>query len=233
MIQPYIYLLINFFTVIICFIASFDKRVQFNKHFSTFLLASTIVAIPFIAWDVWFTASGVWWFNTDYTIDFIISGLPLEEWMFFYCIPFSCVFTYYCLDKFFDLSWSKAFNNIIVFVAIIICMLIALLHHDKIYTFVTAVALTLTLIFLHFIVKKEWIGQASFVYLVLMLGFFPVNGILTGTGLESPIVNYNSDEILNIRMLTIPIEDAVYGYTQFLLLIYCFKMFQKKLVYEK
>jgi len=104
MIQPYTYLLINFFTVIVCFIASFDKRVQFNKHFGSFVLASTIVAIPFIAWDVWFTASGVWWFDTDYTINSIIAGLPLEEWMFFYCIPFSCVFTYYCLDKFFDLS---------------------------------------------------------------------------------------------------------------------------------
>src|SRR6478735_2425921 len=148
--QAYLYLLINFFTVIICFIASFDKRVQFNKYFASFLLASTIVAIPFLAWDVWFTASGVWWFDTDYTINSIIAGLPLEEWMFFYCIPFSCVFTYYCLDKFFDLSWSKAFNNIIVFVALIVCVLIALLHHDKTYTFVTAVALTLTLIFLHF-----------------------------------------------------------------------------------
>jgi len=60
-----------------------------------------------------------------------------------------------------------------------------------------------------------------------MLGFFPVNGILTGTGIESPIVNYNPDEILNIRMMTIPIEDAVYGYTQFLLLIYFFKTFKR------
>jgi lycopene cyclase domain-containing protein len=74
MLQPYIYLLINFFTIIICFIASFDKRVQFNKYFGSFALASTIVAIPFIAWDVWFTATGVWWFNTDYTIEFIIAG---------------------------------------------------------------------------------------------------------------------------------------------------------------
>jgi lycopene cyclase domain-containing protein len=233
MIQAYTYLLINFFTVIICLIASFDKRVQFNKYFGVFLLASTIVAIPFLAWDIWFTASGVWWFNSDYTINLIIAGLPVEEWLFFYCIPFSCVFTYYCLDKFFKLSWCNAFNNIIVFVAIIVSVLIALLHNDKMYTFVTATALTLTLIFLHFIAKKEWIGQASFVYLILMLGFFPVNGILTGTGIESPIVNYNPDEILNIRILTIPIEDVMYGYTQFLLLIYFFKTLQMKTVYKE
>ena len=45
-----------------------------------------------------------------------------------------------------------------------------------------------------------------------MLGFFPVNGILTGSGLPSPVVNYNTDEIFNIRLWTIPIEDTAYGF---------------------
>lgn len=233
MLQPYTYLLINFFTIIVCFIASFDKRLQFHRQFGAFLLAAVIVAIPFIAWDVWFTAHGVWWFNTDYTIGWIIAGLPLEEWLFFFCIPFSCVFTYYCLERFFDWSWANAFNNIIVFVGIIVCAVVALLHRDKMYTLVTAVATILTLIYLHFIARKEWIGRASLTYLVLMPGFFGVNGILTGTGLESPIVNYNPDEFLGIRMLTIPVEDAVYGYAQFLLVLYFFKIFQKEVVHEK
>jgi len=232
MLQSYTYLLIEFFAIIICFIASFDKRIQFNKHFGAFLLASTIVAIPFIAWDIGFTATGVWWFNADYTIGLTLAGLPMEEWLFFFCIPFSCVFTYYCLDKFFSLSWANAFNNIIVFVGSIVCVLIALLHPDKTYTFVTAIIATITLLYLHFVVKKEWIGQASLAYTVLMLGFFPVNGLLTGAGLESPIVNYNPEEILNILMLTIPIEDAVYGYSQFLMVIYFFKMFQGKRVQD-
>lgn len=231
--KPYTYLLINFLTVIICFIFSFDKRIQFNKQFSAFLKASTLTAIPFIAWDVWFTAHGVWWFNTAYTTGLSLLGLPIEEWLFFFCIPFSCVFTYFCLDKFFDLKWTVAFNNSIVFISVIICVVIALLHHDKIYTFVTALITLVTLIYLHFVARVPWIGQASLVYTILMLGFFPVNGVLTGTGLESPIVNYNPKEFLNFRLLTIPIEDAVYGYTQFLLNIYLFKLFQKPNNLEK
>lgn len=232
--KPYTYLLINLLTISICFIFSFDKRIQFNKHFPAFLKASILVAIPFIAWDVWFTAHQVWWFNTAYTTGLILLGLPIEEWLFFMCIPFSCVFTYFCLDKFFNVSWISAFNNIIVFVSVIVCVVIALLHDDKIYTFVTAIVTAATLIYLHFIVRAPWIGQASFVFTILMLGFFPVNGVLTGTGLESPIVNYNSKNFLNIRILTIPIEDAVYGYTQFLLNIYLFKIFQKTVDnYEK
>ena len=225
--MAFTYALILFFTVIICFIASFDKRLQFNRHFGAFIKAAVLVAIPFIAWDVWFTAKGVWWFNTDYTLGIVIAGLPLEEWLFFICIPFSCVFTYFCIDKFFKLDWLSGFNNLIVFVSIIVCAVMALLHHDKIYTLVTAIATIVTLIYLHFIVRADWISKASMVYTVLMLGFFPVNGVLTGTGLESPIVNYNPKEFLGIRILTIPIEDSVYGYTQFLWVLYFFKKFQK------
>jgi lycopene cyclase domain-containing protein len=225
--KPYTYLLIDFLTVIVCFIASFDKRIQFHKQFPAFLKAAVLVAIPFIAWDVWFTHKGVWWFNTSYTIGISIFNLPLEEWLFFLCIPFACVFTFFCLDKFFNLDWANSLSTVIVFISVIVCSLIALLHHDRMYTFVTAVATTLSLIFFYFFAKVEWIGKASLVFTILMLGFLPVNGVLTGTGLESPIVNYNPNEFLNIRILTIPIEDAVYGYTQFLWNIYLFKRFRK------
>ncbi|SMO69628.1 lycopene cyclase domain-containing protein [Solitalea koreensis] len=226
--KPFTYLLINFLTVIICFIASFDKRIQFNKYFGSFVKSAILVSIPFIVWDIWFTARGVWWFNSKYTIGLSIAGLPIEEFLFFICIPFSCVFTYFCFDKFINMNWVDTFNNIIVFVIVTACVVIALLHFDKIYTFLTAVTTTLTLIYLRFIAHVSWIGKASTVFFILMLFFFPVNGALTGTGLESAVVNYNPDDFLGIRMLTIPIEDAFYGYTHFLLVVYFFKIFQNE-----
>ncbi|GAB3010133.1 hypothetical protein GCM10027051_09580 [Niabella terrae] len=222
----YTYSLVLFFSVIICFIASFDRRILFNRHFGAFIKSAILVAIPFIAWDVWFTAKGVWWFNTDYTLGIALAGLPIEEWLFFICIPFSCVFTYFCFDKFFSWEWLSGLNNLIVFVSVIICSVMALLHFDKIYTLITATATITTLIYLHFVAKADWIGKASSVFTILMLGFFPVNGVLTGTGIETPIVNYNPGDFLGIRILTIPIEDAVYGYTQFLLVLYFFKRFK-------
>jgi len=225
--MSFTYILVLFFTVIICFIASFDKRLQFNKHFGAFLKASVLVAIPFIAWDVWFTAKGVWWFNINYTMGLNIAGLPLEEWLFFIFIPFSCIFTYYSIDKFFKMEWLSGFNNLIVFITVIVCSVIALLYYNKIYTIITSLSAILTVVYLHFIAKVDWISKASLVFTILMLGFLPVNGILTGTGLETPIVNYNPDDFLGIRILTIPIEDSVYGYTQFLLVLYFFKHFKQ------
>jgi len=226
--MSYTYILIDFLTVVVCFAFSFHPKIRFDKHFLAFLKASVLVAVPFIIWDALFTKFGIWWFNTDYTLGLTIFGLPIEEGLFFICIPFACVFTFFCLDKFFKLDWANAFNNTIVFVSVIVCILSALLFHDKMYTFVTAVAATLVLVYLHFIANVEWIGKASLVYLILMLGFFPVNGILTGSGLPSAVVNYNPNEFLGIRMFTIPIEDAVYGYTQFLLVLYFFKLFQNR-----
>jgi lycopene cyclase domain-containing protein len=222
----YTYSLILVFTVIICFIASFDRRILFNRHFGAFIKSAGLVAIPFISWDVWFTAKGVWWFNADYTLGILIAGLPLEEWLFFIFIPFSCIFTYFCFDKFFKLKWLSGFNNLFVFVSVIVCSVMALLHYDKIYTLLTAITTITTLIYLHFIARVDWIGKASLVFTILMLGFFPVNGVLTGTGLATPIVNYNPGDYLGIRMGTIPVEDAVYGYAQFLLVLYFFKRFK-------
>ena len=226
--MKFTYALILFFTVIICLIASFDRRIKFNQHFSAFLKAAIVVAIPFIAWDVYFTAKGVWWFNTDYTMGLNIAGLPLEEMLFFIFIPFSCVFTFYTIDKYYKWNALSGFNNILVFVSVIVLSVVALLNTDKIYTLVTAVVTIATLIYLHFISRSEWITKASVVFTILMLGFFPVNGILTGSFIESPIVNYNPKDFLGIRMFTIPIEDAVYGYSQFLLVLYFFKQFQRK-----
>lgn len=226
--MKFTYALILFFTVIICLIASFDRRIKFDQHFSAFLKAAIVVAIPFIAWDVYFTAKGVWWFNTDYTMGLNIAGLPLEEMLFFIFIPFSCVFTFYTIDKYYKWNALSGFNNILVFVSVIVLSVVALLNTDKIYTLVTAVVTIATLIYLHFIARSEWITKASVVFTILMLGFFPVNGILTGSFIESPIVNYNPKDFLGIRMFTIPIEDAVYGYSQFLLVLYFFKQFQRK-----
>jgi hypothetical protein len=185
------------------------------------------VAVPFILWDIWFTAKGVWWFDLNYTLGFKIAGLPVEEWLFFYCIPFACVFTYYCIEKFYQLEWVGAFNNLIVFTSVIILSVIGFLYYERIYTLLTVIVTLFTLCYLHFIAKKEWIGKASLVYLILMPGFFAVNGILTGSLIPSPVVNYNPEEFLGIRMTTIPVEDAVYGYSQFLLNIYFFKKITK------
>ena len=54
-------------------------------------------------------------------------------------------------------------------------------------------------------------GRFYFAYMILILPFFIVNGILTGTGIQDQVVWYNDAENLGVRMGTIPIEDTFYG----------------------
>ncbi|WP_027388780.1 lycopene cyclase domain-containing protein [Chryseobacterium gregarium] len=224
----YTYLLINFFTVIICFIFSFHHKLKFSRHFGAFLKASFIVALVFIIWDAWFTGIGVWWFNDRYLVGVRILDLPIEEILFFFCIPFSCIFTYFCLNKFFRLDWKPLPEKIFVIAAIILSVIGAVYFREKIYTSMTLATTAFTLFMLYFVLQSRWIGKASFIYLMLMPGFLMVNGILTGTGLESPIVNYHPAEFLGVRILTIPIEDTVYGYEMILWNIYFFQKFKKQ-----
>lgn len=221
--KSFTYLLVDLLTIIVCLLASFDRRVRFNKHFGTFLISASVVAIPFVVWDIWFTHKGIWWFNSDYTTGAYLAGLPIEEILFFFCIPFSCVFTYFVIDKYYKLTWTNSLNNLISFCFIILFALLALSFTHKLYTFVTTISATIMLLFLHIVMQVQWIGKATLVYFMLIPGFFIVNGVLTGTGPDAPIVNYNPEEFMGIRLLTIPIEDAIYGYTLFMLNIYTFK----------
>lgn len=222
----YTYLLINFFTVIVCFIFSFHPKIKFNRHFGAFIKSALLVGLVFILWDIWFTKHGVWWFNYKYLIGLKISELPIEEILFFICIPFSCVFTYFCLDKFFKLDWKPNSEKIFVAIASLLFLGIALYYQDRIYTFVTFLSASISLLTLKFILKVNWIGKASFIYLILMPGFLAVNGILTGTGLDSPIVNYNNANFIGFRILTIPIEDVFYGYEMILWNLFFFYKFK-------
>ncbi|GGH28668.1 lycopene cyclase domain-containing protein [Sphingobacterium alkalisoli] len=224
----YTYLLINFFAVIVCFIFSFHPKIKFNRFFVPFIKSAVLVLIPFIVWDAWFTRMGVWWFNDTYLLGVRLLGLPVEEWLFFVCIPFSCVFTYFCLDKFFELDWKPKIDFYFSVLAIVLCLVCALLTVALIYPFITFLLTGLSLVYLKFIAKVSWIGKLSFVYTILLPGFFMVNGVLTGTGLDQPIVNYNSDHFMGIRIGTVPVEDAVYGYMMILWNIYFFKRFSEK-----
>jgi lycopene cyclase domain-containing protein len=52
-----------------------------------------------------------------------------------------------------------------------------------------------------------------FSYLIILIPFLIVNGILTGAFTPSPVVWYNDSENLGLRIITIPIEDLGYAFT--------------------
>lgn len=222
-----LYILVDFFTVIVPVIFSFHPKIKFYKTWKYFFVAAIAVAIVFIIWDSIFTGLGVWNFNPRYVSGIYFFKLPIEEILFFICIPFSCVFTYYCLDKFYSLAWRPKAETIFCVIFSVTLLILGLIYIDRLYTSVTFLSTAFVCLLLKFVFKIDWFGKAVSVYAILIIPFLIVNGILTGTGLEEPVVRYNEAENLNIRILTIPVEDVFYGFEMILLNLFIYLRLSK------
>lgn len=220
-----LYLYVNLFTVLVPFLFSFHKKLKFHHHFLSFLKASTLVAIPFIMWDSYFTSLGVWGFNENYISGIKVLHLPIEEVLFFICIPFSCVFTYHCLQLFFSLKWAERTERYIIIILVLFLFVTGIIYFSHLYTSVTFISLAILLLILKFYFQVKWLSSFLSVYVVLLVPFSIVNGILTGTGLESPVVWYNQSHIIGLRLLTIPFEDVFYGLELLLLNVFFYHRF--------
>ncbi len=92
--MKYEYLILMLLCLSVPLWQSFNKRWGLRSKFKTALLAIVITAIPYIIWDIWATEVGHWYFNKDYVTGIEIVNLPIEEIMFFFVIPFCCLFSW-------------------------------------------------------------------------------------------------------------------------------------------
>lgn len=177
----------------------------------------------FIPWDVIFTINGVWGFNSDYFLGFEILSLPLEEWLFFICIPFACVFTHYALLLYFpNLKLNKVATKAISISLVLILFILALANYDKWYTLVNF-SMAIPLTWLVYKYNPQLLQYFLLTFLVMLIPFFIVNGVLTGSWIDNQVVWYNNAENLGIRMGTIPVEDSIYAYSMILMNLYFFE----------
>lgn len=222
----YTYLIIDLGAIIVPFIFSFHRKIKFSSHFKPFIASNLIVSAAFIIWDILFTKSGVWNFNNNYVLGFYIVNLPVEEVLFFICIPFSSVFTYHCFKLFFNAEKFISRKTISI-VLIVLMITLTFFQFHKQYTATCCTLLACLLLIIDFGLKSKWLNNFYLMYLAILLPFFIVNGILTGTGLDEPIVSYNNEENIGFRLLTIPIEDVFYGMLLLLANTLFYELFSK------
>ena len=182
----------------------------------------------FIPWDVIFTINGIWGFNPDYFLNTKILSLPLEEWLFFICIPFACVFTHYALLLYFPKMKLGENSSKSIAVGLMLTLVFVLIfNYDRWYTLVNfSLAIPLTLIVLKY--NPKLLQHFFLTFLVMLIPFFIVNGVLTGSWIENQVVWYNNAENLGIRMGTIPVEDSIYAYSMILMSLFFFELLSSR-----
>lgn len=216
--EHYTYLLVNLLSVSVPFIFSFYPRLRFYKTWKSFWPACVLGAIIFIAWDMVFTQKGVWGFNPAYLLGIYVGNIPLEECLFFICIPYASVFTYFCFKQLLKRDYLGSSYRIVTLVLATCLLLTGLWNITRSYTGVTFISTALLLLLLWY-QRQGWLSRFYVMYTVILLPFSIVNGILTGSWIEEPVVWYNNQQNLGIRLGTIPVEDVFYG--MLLLLLNC------------
>ena len=201
------------------FFLSFDKKVHFYTHWKSVLPAILSIGLIFITWDELFTQHGVWGFTEKYIGTVKIGNLPLEEVLFFLVVPYACVFVHEVLIAYFPKIILTRTAPAFAFVMTMSGLAFSLFNLEKWYTFSASSIAVLLTIGLFYIRKVNWYNSFVFTFLVCLIPFLIVNGILTGSVTDEPVVWYSQEHILGIRILTIPLEDLYYNYCMLLPII--------------
>ena len=222
--KHFVYLFLILFTLSYPLFKSFENKIHYSSKWKFLFPGIISSAIFFILWDVWFTSIGVWRFNPDYILGFNIINLPIEEWLFFIVVPFSCVFIYDVLNYFIKKDFLESKAKCITIILAIGLLVLSIIYHNRIYTFTTFLFLRVFLLLHQFVFKSQFMGRFYITWLICLFPFFLINGVLT----SMPVLIYNDTQNLGVRLYTIPIEDVFYGMLNILQVITVYEFLKRK-----
>ena len=221
----YTYLLVDFFCIVFPIMLSFVSKAKFYKQVKYFIAPCVLTASFFITWDLIFTQLNIWSFNPKYILGIYFYNLPLEEILFFICIPYASVFTYFLVKSFLDINRFKTVATYFSWAIMALLFSAAIYNYTKLYTSITFFILGTFLLILT-MKKAAYLPNFFLAYLFILVPFFISNGILTGSLINEPVVIYNNAQNLGIRIFTIPFEDIFYG---MLLVLMNVSLYEKRL----
>ena len=173
-----------------------------------------------------FTKEGVWSFNVDYITGIKLYNLPIEEVLFFFVVPYCCVFIYECVRCYFPKMENTHFSKWLLNAIGIILLIIAIFNHHRSYTFTTFLLNGAFIFTIAFKKRFHYFNVSAFLiaYIIILLPFLLINGLLTAI----PVVLYNDNENLGIRLYTIPVEDIFYGMLLIMMNVVGYERFKTK-----
>lgn len=194
-------------TLSVPLLCSFSRRLGFGPRWKAAWAAVIAAALPFVAWDALFTRWGIWGFNPDYVLGPSFFGLPLEEILFFLCVPFASLFIYQALARIPARQALRAAARPAWGIASAALLAAAAFHADRTYTLTVCLLASSAAALLAWR-NPSWSRLLLAATVAQYVPFLIVNGLLTGL----PIVRYSASAINGLRIGTIPAEDFAYSF---------------------
>lgn len=189
-----------------------------------------IMMLLYIPWDVWFINERIWGFNERYLTGINIGNVPVEEYLFFFSLSYAAGFLYELINYHIPRPILSGIQNKITAALIFISFILSIVYVKHFYTFTTFSFLSLFLIWHLLINKSDFLGRFYFLFILMQIPLFFINGVLSGLFLDQPIILYDHAQTMNLRLLTIPIENVGYDLLMLLIVITMLEMFKVRTV---
>jgi lycopene cyclase domain-containing protein len=208
-----VYLALEIVAIAVPLLYSYDRKLQFFLKLKSVILSLLFVGSLYAIGDILFTKYGIWGFNPKYHSGILIFDLPLEEWMFFIVIPYASIFLHDTLIYLFPSQQLTDRTTKMISRISVLCLAICVLFNlDKAYTSIYLSVAILAIVLCSYF-SSSILNRFYLTFLIILVPFFLVNSVLTGSFIAEPIVWYNNSENLGIRIFTVPIEDISYAFS--------------------
>ena len=222
--MKFTYLFLNLFTLVPVLVFSFDRKLRFVEKWKSAIPGILGIGLFFTVWDYYFTYHKIWQFNPSYVLDFRLFLMPIEEYFFFLFTPFACLFIYESLNQYYKPNWLQHISKPLTLFILILSVGICLSNTDKTYTFINFLILSIVLSGAFLCMSPKILGQFWLAFSVHLIPFWIVNGVLT----SCPVLIYDDNENLKLRLGTIPLEDHAYSLILFLSNLWAYEWFKKE-----
>lgn len=204
----YTYLLFNLLVIIVPLLCSLMPPFRSFMRWKATIAAILPMAGIFLLWDAAVIGKH-WWFHPSYITGITLARLPIEEILFFFSVPFACLFVWKVLNHFARGTRHPHNQPLPLWGVVVLSLCTEILFLcGKSYTGLVVVA-WIALLILHRVLSYPLRSSSiltPFIFFVLVSTFI-WNGFLTAL----PITIYDPSYQLGIHIWTLPIEDFVYG----------------------
>lgn len=214
------YLLFNLIVVVGPVLLSFDRRVRYWTKWPM-SLAACLLTLPFyIIWDAAVTGRH-WWFNPEFILGVTLFHLPLEEWLFFITVPFASLFIWEIIVYFRPPHTIKILAVVHKVLLLFLPGGLLLYLIGKEYSGL-ALGVFAVILILDELLQTRLTKDARILrfFAILTLAMLVFNGYLTAR----PVVLYDPKYQFDFRIITIPIEDFIYGFGH---ILFCAILYEK------